>query len=59
VLPIRADVSNEADVVRTCREVLQAFGHLDILVNNAGIGSSTCRVRSSTRSSRPTSPVRC
>ena len=38
VLPIRADVINEADVVRTYREVLQAFGHLDILVNNAGFG---------------------
>jgi 3-oxoacyl-[acyl-carrier protein] reductase len=37
-VPIRADVTNEADVVRTFREVLQAFGHLDILVNNAGIG---------------------
>src|SRR6476620_11065283 len=35
---IRADVSNETDVVRTYREVVQAFGHLDILVNNAGIG---------------------
>src|SRR5215813_8241996 len=35
---IRADVSNEADVQRTFREVLQAFGHLDILVNNAGFG---------------------
>src|SRR5947208_3418214 len=35
---IRADVANEADVQRTCREVLQAFGHLDILVNNAGFG---------------------
>src|SRR5262249_32243207 len=33
---IRADVTNEADVQRTYREVLQAFGHLDILVNNAG-----------------------
>src|SRR5205809_3691657 len=37
-LPIRVDVTNEADVVRTYREVLQAFGHLDILVNNAGFG---------------------
>jgi 3-oxoacyl-[acyl-carrier protein] reductase len=37
-LPIRADVTNENDVVRTYREVLQAFGHLDILVNNAGSG---------------------
>jgi len=35
---VRADVANEADVQRTYREVLQAFGHLDILVNNAGIG---------------------
>ena len=35
---IRADVTNEADVTRTYREVVQAFGHLDILVNNAGIG---------------------
>jgi 3-oxoacyl-[acyl-carrier protein] reductase len=35
---IRADVSNESDVVRTYREVFQAFGHLDILVNNAGSG---------------------
>src|SRR6266446_4002728 len=37
-VPIRADVTNENDVVRTYREVLQAFGHLDILVNNAGSG---------------------
>lgn len=35
---IRADVADEADVQRTYREVLQAFGHLDILVNNAGFG---------------------
>jgi 3-oxoacyl-[acyl-carrier protein] reductase len=37
--PIQADVSNEADVERTYREVLKEFGDLDILVNNAGIGS--------------------
>lgn len=37
-LPIQADVSVEADVVRTYRDVLAAFGHLDILVNNAGFG---------------------
>src|SRR6266581_724242 len=37
-VPIRADVTNESDVVRTYREVLQAFDHLDILVNNAGSG---------------------
>lgn len=36
---IQADVSVEADVERTYREVLQMFGELDILVNNAGFGS--------------------
>jgi 3-oxoacyl-[acyl-carrier protein] reductase len=35
---IRADVSIEADVDRTYREVLEKFGDLDILVNNAGFG---------------------
>lgn len=38
VLPIQADVSKEADVERTYREVLREFGGLDILVNNAGFG---------------------
>src|SRR5579862_4727759 len=38
VLPIHADVSIEADVERTYREVLKEFGDLDILVNNAGFG---------------------
>ena len=37
-LAIRADVTDESDVQRTYREVMQAFGHLDILVNNAGFG---------------------
>ena len=37
-LPIRADVSNESDVLRTYEEVFKAFGHLDVLVNNAGRG---------------------
>ena len=37
-LPICADVSKEADVERTYREVLKEFGDLDILVNNAGFG---------------------
>ena len=36
---IHADVSKEADAVRTMREVVEKFGHLDILVNNAGLGS--------------------
>jgi 3-oxoacyl-[acyl-carrier protein] reductase len=37
--PIQADVSKEADVLRTMREVLEKFGDLDILVNNAGLGA--------------------
>ena len=37
-LPICADVSKEADVLRTYGEVLKAFGQLDVLVNNAGRG---------------------
>jgi len=36
--PIQADVSSEADVQRTYRELLAKFGDLDILVNNAGSG---------------------
>ncbi|HYV62780.1 MAG TPA: SDR family NAD(P)-dependent oxidoreductase, partial [Bryobacteraceae bacterium] len=36
--PIQADVSKEADVQRTMREVLAKFGNLDILINNAGVG---------------------
>ncbi len=36
---VHADVSKEADVVRTMQEVLAAFGHLDVLVNNAGLGT--------------------
>ena len=36
--PIQADVSKEADALRTMREVLEKFGDLDILVNNAGLG---------------------
>jgi len=35
---IHADVSVEADVDRTYRELTQQFGDLDILVNNAGWG---------------------
>jgi len=38
VFAVHADVSNEADVERTYREVLGKFGDLDILVNNAGFG---------------------
>jgi len=35
---IQADVSIEADVQRTYRELMATFGDLDILVNNAGFG---------------------
>src|SRR5579872_5702224 len=35
---IHADVSVEADVLRTYQELQQQFGDLDILVNNAGSG---------------------
>ena len=35
---IPADVTNEADVVRTYQTFLQEFGHLDVLINNAGYG---------------------
>jgi 3-oxoacyl-[acyl-carrier protein] reductase len=37
-LAVRADVTDEADVVRTYETVLGEFGHLDILINNAGYG---------------------
>ena len=39
VQPICADVSNEADVLRTYETFFATFGHLDVLVNNAGIGT--------------------
>lgn len=39
-MPIHADVTSEADVTRTYREVLGALGDLHILVNNAGMGLS-------------------
>jgi len=34
--PIHADVSKEADVLRSYKELFQRFDHLDISVNNAG-----------------------
>ena len=36
-LPVEGDVSQEADIVRMCDEVIQQLGSLDILINNAGI----------------------
>jgi 3-oxoacyl-[acyl-carrier protein] reductase len=38
VVGIQADVSNEADVLRTFREVKEKLGDLDVLINNAGVG---------------------
>ena len=38
VHPLRADVSQEADVLRTYEELFRTVDHLDVLVNNAGIG---------------------
>ena len=36
--PIHADVTKEADVLRSYKQLFQTFDHLDILVNNAGFG---------------------
>ena len=36
-LPVEADISDEADIVRMCDEVVSNLGSLDILINNAGI----------------------
>ena len=36
-LPVEADVSEAADIVRMCSEVIEKLGSLDILINNAGI----------------------
>ncbi len=38
VVGIHADVSKEADVLRTFKEVKEKLGDLDVLINNAGIG---------------------
>ena len=41
VLPVRADVSVEADVDNMVAQALKEFGQIDILVNNAGIPGPT------------------
>lgn len=39
-LPVEGDVSQEADIIRMCNEVIDKLGSLDILINNAGIQTS-------------------
>ena len=36
-LSVEGDVSEEADIIRMCNEVVTKLGSLDILINNAGI----------------------
>jgi glucose 1-dehydrogenase len=40
VLSVQGDLSEEADIVRMCSEVIAQLGSLDILINNAGIQNS-------------------
>ena len=40
-LPIEGDVSEEADIIRMCNEVIEKLGSLDILINNAGIQTAS------------------
>ena len=40
-LPVEGDVSEEADIIRMCDEVVQQLGSLDILINNAGIQTNS------------------
>ncbi|MEY4519571.1 MAG: hypothetical protein RLZZ499_2171 [Cyanobacteriota bacterium] len=41
VLPVAGDMSEEADIVRMCSEVVEQLGSLDILINNAGIQTTS------------------
>lgn len=43
-ISIKADVSNEADVVRLFNTVDEKLGRLSVLVNNAGILKTQCRL---------------
>jgi glucose 1-dehydrogenase len=40
-LPVQGDVSEEADIIQMCSEVIEKLGSLDILINNAGIQTAT------------------
>lgn len=37
VLAVRADVSNEVDVIAAIKQVIEKWGRLDLVVNNAGV----------------------
>lgn len=39
VIPIKADVTNEDDIVRMVETVMREFGRIDVLCNNAGGGT--------------------
>lgn len=40
-LPVEGDMSEEADIIRMCNEVITKLGSLDILINNAGIQTTS------------------
>jgi len=48
-VPIRADVSNENDVMRTYREVLQAFDHLAAKLQNISSSGTAATLSISVR----------
>jgi glucose 1-dehydrogenase len=37
LFPVKGDISEEAEIIRMCDQVIQELGSLDILINNAGI----------------------
>ena len=41
VLAIKADISNEEEVINMINKIISTFGRIDILVNNAGIAIDT------------------
>lgn len=40
-LPVEGDVSEEADIIKMCNDVVNKLGSLDILINNAGIQTAS------------------
>lgn len=41
VLPVKGNLSEEADIVQMCSEVITQLGSIDILINNAGIQNAS------------------